>query len=59
MLGRYDLQEYYKENFMLKKHGGFSLQEIEEMIVFERDIYFAQLIQYLKEEQKELKNGNG
>jgi hypothetical protein len=32
----------------------YSLTEIEDMIPFERDIYVAMLVQYLKEEKERL-----
>ena len=53
MLGGYSLEEYYKENFAMITHGSFSLQDVETMILFERDIYAAQLIHYIQEKKKE------
>lgn len=34
----------------------YSLQELEDMIPFERDIYVAMLVQYLEEEKQRLEN---
>ncbi|CAL9997914.1 baseplate hub assembly catalyst [Vibrio phage D480] len=53
MLGGYSLEEYYKENFAMITHGNFSLHDVETMILFERDIYAAQLIHYIQEKNKE------
>ena len=53
MLGRYSLEEYYKENFAMLTHGGFSLTDLETMVLFEREIYAAQLIHYIQEKNKE------
>jgi hypothetical protein len=53
MLGRYSLEEYYKENFSMMTHGDFSLTELDNMVLFEREIYAAQLIHYIKEKNKE------
>ena len=56
MLGRYSLEEYYKENFAMITHGKFSLHDLESMILFERDIYAAQLIHHIQEKNKEANN---
>ncbi|AJT61158.1 hypothetical protein [Vibrio phage XZ1] len=53
MLGRYSLEEYYKENFAMITHGNFSLYDLETMVLFEREIYAAQLIHHIKEKNKE------
>ena len=55
MLGSVGLDGFYKENFAMKMHGGFSLNEIDEMIVFEREIYMAQLIHHLREKAENTK----
>lgn len=35
------LDNYFKTNFAMIKKNGFSLNDIENMVVFERDIYVA------------------
>lgn len=48
------LENYYKSNFSLAQHHKYSIAEIENLIVFERDLYMDMLIQHLSElEQKE------
>ena len=48
------LESYYKTNFSLVQHHGWSLTEINEMIPWEREIYIALIKQYIEEEN--LKN---
>ena len=50
------LQNFYKMNFALMQYHKYSLREIEEMILFEREIYVAMLIQYLEEEKQRLES---
>lgn len=38
------LDNYFKTNFAMIKKCGFSLSDIENMIVFERDIYVALIL---------------
>lgn len=35
----------------------YTLEDIENMMPFEREIYIAMLVQYLEEEKKRLENG--
>ena len=56
MLGQSDLSMFYKENFTLKTHGNFSLIEIDQMLLFEREIYLIQLIDHLKEQNEMQEN---
>lgn len=44
-------------NFALMQYHKYSLDELENMIPFERDIYVAMLVQYLEEEKQRLENG--
>jgi hypothetical protein len=48
MLGYDTLMNYYKTNFTLMQEHGYSLTEIENMIVWEKFIYIDMLKQYLK-----------
>ena len=41
-------------NFALMQHHKYSLEELENMIPFEREIYIAMLVQYLQEENQRL-----
>jgi len=54
------LVNYYKTNFQLMQHHNYSLTELENMWPWEREIYIALLLQYLKEEKlkvQQLQNG--
>lgn len=47
------LVNYYKLIFTLKRDFAFSVQEIEDLMVFERDVY----LDIIKSHLEELKNG--
>jgi hypothetical protein len=51
------LENYYKTIFSLIQHHKYSLTEIENLIIFERDIYVELLLDYIKEKEEEAKNG--
>lgn len=44
------LRNYYKVNFILMQHHKYSLSDLENMLVWEREVYIAQLENYIKEE---------
>lgn len=46
----------YKLNFQLMQSHKYSLQEIEDMIPFEREIYLAMLAKHIKEENERIRN---
>jgi len=54
-LSHENLANYYKMNFSLLQYHKYSLDEIENMIPFEREVYVALLIQHLEEEKQRLK----
>jgi hypothetical protein len=49
------LVNYYKTNFSLIQHHSYSLTEIEMMLPWEREIYVAMLVEYVKEENDRIK----
>lgn len=53
-----NLHNFYKLNFALMQYHKYSLQDIENMIPFEREVYIAMLIQYLEEEKLRLQKQN-
>lgn len=53
-LGHENLNNYYKLNFALMQYHKYSLEDIENMLPFEREIYVALLINYLEEEKQRL-----
>lgn len=50
-----NLRNYYKTNFSLMQHHGYSLTELDNMLPWERDIYVSMLIQWIEEENEKLK----
>ena len=48
------LTSYYKLNFQLMQHHNYSLQDLENMIPWEREIYVTLLTQYVKEENEKM-----
>ncbi|ADO97623.1 baseplate hub assembly catalyst [Synechococcus phage S-ShM2] len=49
------LKNYYETNFALVQYHKWSLDNIENMIPWERDIYIQMLMEYLKEEERRYK----
>jgi hypothetical protein len=49
---------HYKTNFALMQHHGYGLNELETMMPWEREIYVAMLVDYVKEENDRLKQIN-
>jgi len=45
----------FKTNFALMQHHKYSLTELENMIPWEREIYVALLIDWIKEEEEKQK----
>ncbi|MBT3872596.1 MAG: hypothetical protein HOF75_08230 [Flavobacteriaceae bacterium] len=55
-LSHNNLGSYLKTNFAMMQHHNYSLSDIENMIPWERDVYVAMLIDYIKEENEKRKN---
>jgi hypothetical protein len=53
-LAHTNLFNYYKTNFALKQHHGWSIEDLEDMIPFEREIYVDMLLAFLEEEKQRL-----
>jgi len=43
-------------NFSLMQYHKYSLEELEEMLPFEREIYIHMLVQYLEEEKQRIES---
>jgi len=52
------LGNYYRTNFSLMQHHHYSLEELENMLPWERDIYVAMLVQWVEEENEKIKQRN-
>ena len=57
-LAHEDAMEFYKVNFALMQHHKYSLQDIEDMVPYERDIYVAMLSNHLEEEKQRIQRLN-
>jgi hypothetical protein len=55
MLSHSNLYIYYQKTFGMVQHHKYSITDLENLIPFERDIYFDMLIDFL-EKQEEKKN---
>ena len=49
------MENYYRTNFGLMQHHKYSLSEIENMVPWEREVYIGLLVEWLKEEEKRMK----
>ena len=54
-----NLESYYKTNFSLINDHKYSLEEIENLIPWERDIYVMMLKNHLEEEKLKQEQSNG
>lgn len=54
------LENYFKTNFSMAQYHKYSITEIENMVVYEKDIYVEMLMQHLKEmEERRKGTSNG
>ena len=51
-LSHESLHDYYKLNFSLIQHHNWSLNELENMLPWEREIYVGLLVNHLEEEKE-------
>jgi len=56
-LSHTSLMAYYKTNFDLMQHHKYSLNEIDEMIPWEKEVYVNMLIDFIKEQEIKLQQG--
>lgn len=55
MMGHDKLANYYKTNFGMIEHHHWRLEELENMLPWERYAYIDMLQEYLREEEKKAK----
>jgi DNA replication initiation complex subunit (GINS family) len=46
------LPDYYQIMFSLAQHHKYSITEIENLIPYERDLYFEMLVNFIREQQE-------
>jgi len=56
MMFRYDnLANHFQTNFALMQHHKYSLNELNGMMPWERNVYVTMLLQFIEEENEKLK----
>jgi hypothetical protein len=53
MLSHNSLSLYYQKIFAMAQHHKYSIAEIENMMPYERDIYFDLLVDFLQKQKEE------
>lgn len=53
-LSHESLENYYRTNFTMMQHFNYSLNDLETMIPWERDIYIILLNDHIKEQNERL-----
>lgn len=56
MLSHNDLIFYYKKIFAMVQHHKYSVDEIESMLPYERDLYFSLIIDFIEKQEEQRKN---
>jgi hypothetical protein len=52
MLSHSNLYVYYQKIFAMAQHHKYSITEIEQMMPYERDLYFDMLIEFIKKQEE-------
>lgn len=52
MLSHTNLALYYDKIFGMAQHHKYSVDEIERMVPYERDLYFDMLVNFIKEQEE-------
>ena len=55
MLSHTSLAVYYDKIFGMAQHHKYSINEIEKMMPYERDLYFDMLVNYIKAQEEKAK----
>lgn len=51
MLCHINLGEYYQMVFAMAQHHKYSISEIENLIPYERDLYFGMIVNYIEQQE--------
>lgn len=54
-LSHENLTNYFKTNFQLMQHHGYRLEELENMMPWEREIYAIMIEEWIKEENERIR----
>jgi hypothetical protein len=52
------LMNYYQMNFGLMQHHKYSLEDLESMMPYEKEIYVSMLLEFLEQEKQRLQERN-
>jgi hypothetical protein len=52
MLCHINLQDYYKMIFAMAQHHKYSITELENMMPYERDLYFGMLLDFIEKQNE-------
>lgn len=55
MFGYESLKNYYETNFTLMHHHKYSLNELDNLIPWEKRIYVSMLVSFIKEQNEQMK----
>lgn len=53
MLSHNNLALYYQKIFAMAQHHKYSISEIENMMPYERDVYFSLLVDFIEKQKEE------
>lgn len=56
MLAHTSASNYYYVTFSLAQHHGYSLNDLENLLPFELELYVQLLVDYIKQQQQEAEN---
>ena len=59
MTSHNNLSNYYRNIFTMTFHHKYSIQDIENMIIYELELYSSLIKQYTEEKNREEENKNG
>jgi hypothetical protein len=52
MLSHNSLGEYYQTVFALAQHHKYSISDIESLVPYERELYFAMLLEFIEKQNE-------
>lgn len=56
MLSHSNLFVYYQKMFAMVQHHKYSMNELDELMPYERDLYFDMLLEFLKKKEEQSRN---
>ena len=56
MLSHSNLFVYYQKMFAMGQHHKYSMNELDELMPYERDLYFDMLLEFIKKKEEQSRN---